>query len=148
MVVIAPGLVVFVSGLNCPDKQYPYTCPSCLSITTDERLEFDSAKASCHDNDGNLVTIEDPSQFQRLVRYLEGFNLSSNRLWVGYHYDRSANRVGTDGKAASPVLMNQSNFGTGDTFRSGDCIEIQGERFFSSSCSEPLGYICVHHYEG
>ena len=140
--------MVLVSGLNCPEKQYPYTCPSCLSITAEETLEFDSAEESCRESDGDLVTIEDSSQFQRLGRYLEGFNLSSNRLWVGYRYSRSANIIGTDGRAASPVLMDQSNFAPGDTHRSDDCIGIQTGLFFSAPCSEPLGHICVHLYKG
>lgn len=142
------GLVVFVSGLNCPEKQYPYTCPSCLSITAEETSEFDSAEESCRNSDGGLVTIEDSSQFQRLGRYLEGFNLSSNRLWVGYRYSGSGNRIDTDGKTASPVLLNQNSFAPGDTHRTDDCIGIQMGLFFSAPCSESLGHVCVHLYEG
>lgn len=137
-----------VSATNCPQDQYPYTCSTCLRILPGPPLEFDAAQESCRGGGGDLISIEDEVEFETLVRYLASVNESS-QLWIGYRYSMQGGRavvVTTEGEEAPQFLQSSENYSGG--LREDECIGIEGERFFTAPCTEPLGYVCAYSYHG
>ena len=137
-----------VCSFNCPENQYPYSCSTCLKFS-DMGIEgdFDVSTKHCRDRGGDLISVEDDLKFKTLTRYLLGLN-ETRRLWIGYRYTSSGSQVGTDGKVAPSLLQSEGNFNGEMSGDENSCIGIHKGMFFTASCSESLGFICLYIYKG
>ena len=148
MVSFLINFVGFVFTFKCPENQYPYSCATCLRIE-DTESDFNSALEICRSSGGDLLPVENDAHFSALKWYLSVLN-DDRRLRIGYKFNNSGVLVDTEGITAPDVVLAGDNYvGGGGVIGDEDtCIGIQGEKFFTSPCSDSLVFLCSYNYQG
>ena len=139
-------------SFSCPSSQYQYSgCSTCFSVE-DQPLDFDAASDFCLSRNGSLLTFNNVSDILRLKRYLEGLQIESQRIWVGFRLrDDNGRRILTtvertdvpDDILDGSVRENFTSGGAGEM-----CVGMREGRFFADACSSSHHFLCAHTYSG
>lgn len=140
----------FTQAVSCPPSQYNYRgCYTCFQLVViSTGLTFDGANQYCRSGGGGLISIPTTTDFVLLNRYLEGLE-ETRGVWVGYRYTESRERVDVSGAAAPSVLQDSGNFNrSSDSGGTGICIGLQNGKFFGTTCSSLMHFLCEYTYSG
>lgn len=132
---------------SCQTNQYRYKCNTCFAIE-DHPQSFNLAHQFCRDRRGHLLQLKDNTDFSTIKRYLKGLK-ETRKLWIGYRYNNSNDRVSADGGVASSVILQDENFNhQANQPDEMTCIAINGSFFSDVPCSNQLHPLCAYDYSG
>ena len=118
----------------------------------DQPLDFDAASNICLSRNGRLLTFNNVSDIRLVLYYLEGLQIESQRIWVGFRLrDDNGRRILTtvertdvpDDILDGSVRENFTSGGAGEM-----CVGMREGRFFADACSSSHHFLCAHTYSG